>query len=71
MSVELKSASEKQQWQAMRSALKHCRAIKACYQEKRKSKAYPDQSYTHIPMDLWEVIEKMLADEAISLLEEQ
>ena len=56
-------------------ALEHCRRIKSVYKEvKRLGHArYMNHggSYTHIPMDLWEVLETMLLDDVISEKEEE
>ena len=50
--------------QQQRNALKHCQRIKAVYKEYCRNLPHND-SYTHIPDKLWEVIETMLNDETL------
>lgn len=51
--------------QQQRNALKHCQRIRAVYKECKRNLPIND-SYTHIPLILWEVIETMLDDETLS-----
>jgi len=51
--------------QQQRTALKHCRRIKSTYTKCRRELPQGD-SYTHIPLKLWEAIETMLNDDTIS-----
>lgn len=56
----------KEQQQQQRTALKHCQRIKAVYSECRRQLPR-NESYTHIPDKLWEVIETMLNDNTIQI----
>ena len=51
--------------QQQRQALKHCQRIIAVYKECKRNLPY-NANYTHIPDELWDVIETMLDDETLS-----
>lgn len=57
--------SQIKEQQQQRNALKHCQRIKAVYNECLRNLPCND-SYTHLPDKLWEVIETMLNDDTIS-----
>ena len=48
-----------------RKALTHCQRIIAVYKECKRNLPR-DDSYTHIPDRLWDIIETMLNDETLS-----
>lgn len=51
--------------QQKRNALRHCKRIKSVYRKCRQKRHLID-NYTHIPLELWEVIEAMLEDDTIT-----